>query len=99
MKQDDPGESDLPMELAQPARRALVGAGYRRLEQFTDLSEAQVKHLHGVGPKALEQLRRALGRLGLSFADEQSRNFRSLYSRMKHETHGKDPAVLPFHHH
>jgi len=30
MKQDDPGESDLSMELAQPARRALVGAGYRR---------------------------------------------------------------------
>ena len=30
MKQDDPGESDLLMELAQPARRALVGAGYRR---------------------------------------------------------------------
>ena len=38
MKQDDPGESDLLMELAQPARRALVGAGYRRREPFTDLS-------------------------------------------------------------
>jgi len=60
MTQDDPGESDLPMELAQPARRALVEAGYRRLEQFTDLSEAQVKQLHGVGPKALE---RRLGRV------------------------------------
>jgi hypothetical protein len=36
MKQDDPGESDLPMELAQPAHRALVGAGYRRREQFTE---------------------------------------------------------------
>ena len=40
----------------------------------------------------------ALGRRGLSFADEQSRNVRSLDARTKHETPGKDPAVPPFHH-
>ena len=64
-------ESDLPIELANPARRALVEAGYRRREQLTDLSEAEVKQLHGVGPKALDQLRRALATKGLSFADEK----------------------------
>ena len=64
-------ESDLPIELANPARRALVEAGYRRLEQLTDLSEAEVKQLHGVGSKALDQLRRALATKGLSFADEK----------------------------
>jgi hypothetical protein len=62
-------ESDLPSELAAPARRALVEAGYRCLEQLTDLSEAEVKRLHRVGPKALEQLRSALAARGLSFAD------------------------------
>jgi hypothetical protein len=36
-------ESDLPIELAAPARRALVGAGSLRLEQLTKLSEAEVK--------------------------------------------------------
>ena len=41
----------------------------------------------------------ALGRRGLSFAEEQSRNVRSLDARTKHETPGKDPAVPPFHHH
>jgi hypothetical protein len=66
-------ESDLPIELSAPARRALVGAGYLRLEQLTELSEAELKRLHGIGPKALNQLRRALEALGLSFADGKSR--------------------------
>ena len=61
--------SDLPDDLARPARRALLTAGYRRLEQLTQLSEAEIGALHGVGPKALVQLRRALDANGLSFAD------------------------------
>ena len=65
-------ESDLPIELSAPARRALVGAGYLRLEQLTRLSEAEIKQLHGVGPSALKQIRRALGAKGLSFADGKS---------------------------
>ncbi len=47
-------ESDLPIELAAPARRALFGAGYVRLEQLTKLSESEVKQLHGIGPNALK---------------------------------------------
>jgi hypothetical protein len=57
----DQRESDLPTGLSKPARRALVEAGYWRLEQLTDVSEAELEQLHGVGPKALDQLRRALG--------------------------------------
>lgn len=60
--------SDLPAELGRPARRALVDAGYRRLEQLAELGESEVGGLHGVGPKALGQLRRALAARGLSFA-------------------------------
>jgi len=66
-------ESDLPIELAAPARRALVGAGYLRLEQLTKVSEAEIKQLHGIGPNAIEKLRRALGAKGLSFADGKAR--------------------------
>jgi hypothetical protein len=66
-------ESDLPIELSAPARRALVGAGYLQLEQLTRLSEAEIKQLHGIGPNALKQLRRALDAKGLSFADGKSR--------------------------
>jgi hypothetical protein len=62
-------ETDLPPALSRPARRALTNAGYRRLEQLARLSEGEVERLHGVGPKALEQLRYALVANGQSFAD------------------------------
>jgi len=65
--------SDLPIGLSRPARRALVEAGYWRLEQLAEVSEAEPKQLHGVGPKALEQLRSALSAKGLSFANEKGR--------------------------
>lgn len=66
--QHDQQESDLPLELSMPARRALVEADYTQLDQLTEVSEAEVKQMHGVGPKAIGQLRDALGARGLSFA-------------------------------
>jgi hypothetical protein len=62
-------ESDLPTGLASPARRALEAAGYVRLEQLTKVSEAEILKLHGMGPRALDQIRRALAARGQSFAD------------------------------
>jgi hypothetical protein len=62
--------SDLPPGLAAPARRALAGAGYTRLEQLTTVTEAELLKLHGMGPRAIEQLRRALAERQLSFAKE-----------------------------
>lgn len=69
-------ESDLPSGLAAPARRALVGAGYVRLEQLSRLSEAEIKQLHGIGPNALKQLRSALDARSLSFANTKSKKKR-----------------------
>jgi DNA-directed RNA polymerase alpha subunit len=60
--------TDLP-KLAAPARRALAGAGYTRLEDLTQVTEAEVKKLHGMGPNAVEALRNALAERGLSFHD------------------------------
>jgi predicted flap endonuclease-1-like 5' DNA nuclease len=60
-------EGDLPAGLAAPARRALIGAGIFNLEQLAALSEDEVKRLHGIGPTALDQLRRALMMRGLTF--------------------------------
>ena len=62
-------DSDLPPGLAAPARRALAQAGYTRIEQFTELTEAEVRQLHGMGPKALELIRLALAAKGLSFSN------------------------------
>ena len=64
-------ESDLPAGLGEPARRALVGAGYSRLDRFAAVSKDEVLRLHGMGPKALDLLRRALEARGLSFADSE----------------------------
>lgn len=61
-------ESDFPKGLSAPARRALEGAGYIRLEQLSTVSESDLKKLHGMGPKALILLRSALEEKGLSFA-------------------------------
>ena len=66
-------ESDILIDLAAPARRALIGAGYLRLEQLTNVSETELKQFHGIGPNAIAKLRRALGVKGLSFADGKTR--------------------------
>jgi DNA-directed RNA polymerase alpha subunit len=63
-------ESDFPAKLAAPAQRALANAGYVRLDQLTQLSEAELLKLHGMGPKAIGQLRQALQEKGLSFANK-----------------------------
>jgi hypothetical protein len=62
--------SDLPRELAQPARRALVAAGITRLEQLTQRRAAEIQQLHGMGPKAMRQLRRSLAAHGWAFVGE-----------------------------
>lgn len=64
-------ENHFPAGIGQPAMRALVGAGYTDLNQLTTVSEAELKKLHGVGPKALRILGEALAAKGLSFAPDK----------------------------
>lgn len=54
-------------KLAAPARRALSGAGFTRLDQLAGTSESDLRKLHGMGPTAMEALRTALRQRGLSF--------------------------------
>ena len=61
------------MDSSQPAQRLLAGAASQRLEQLCQFSQAEIMQLHGIGPNALEQLRRALAEKGLSFAPEMHR--------------------------
>lgn len=62
-----PGK-DLPAGLGKPAQRALENAGFVRLDQLARATEADLLKLHGMGPKALDLLRRTLAARGLSFA-------------------------------
>ena len=64
MTDDDSG---LP-RMSAPARRALAAAGVSRLEDLTRMREDEIRSLHGMGPKALGELRSALEERGLSFA-------------------------------
>jgi hypothetical protein len=73
IKQNHQPESDLP-KLAKPAQRALAAAGILRLAQLIKFSEGEIKQLHGIGPNALNQLRRALRAKGLSFANEKRKD-------------------------
>jgi hypothetical protein len=61
---------DLPDHLAGPARRALLQAGLRRLDQVKSLNEHELLKLHGSGPRAIEQLRSALGDRGEGLAGD-----------------------------
>jgi hypothetical protein len=55
--------------LGAPATRALTSQGVVSLERVAELSEAEVRALHGVGPYALGHLRAAMDAAGLAFRD------------------------------
>ncbi len=54
--------------IGQPARNALAAAGYCHLEELVGVTEAELKKLHGLGPKALRVLREELASRGLGLA-------------------------------
>lgn len=70
-EQHDQPEHNLPTGIGRPAERALLQAGYNRLELLAELRAADLQQLHGVGPKAIERLRAALAAQGLALADEK----------------------------
>lgn len=53
-------KDDLPAGLAQPALRALAGAGLTSLDRLTRVSEAELSALHGMGPRAIGIIKAAL---------------------------------------
>ena len=53
-----------PKGVGAPATRALVGAGYTKLTELADVPVAELKKLHGMGPKALRLLQEALEETG-----------------------------------
>ncbi len=63
-------QHDFP-RTSQPALRALLAAGYTRLDQLTAVNEADLLKLHGMGPKAIRILRETLAARGQSFAGSE----------------------------
>jgi hypothetical protein len=61
-----PSDGAWPRGIGAPATRALIAAGYTELRQLAGVPAAQLKKLHGMGPKALGILQQALEAQGLS---------------------------------
>jgi diacylglycerol kinase (ATP) len=59
-------ETGFPKGVGAPAIRALNGAGYTELRQLAGVPVADLKRLHGMGPKALRLLTEALADQRLS---------------------------------
>lgn len=53
-------QDNFPRGLSQPALRALANAGFRHLDQLRHVPTAELRKLHGRGPKALGILQAAL---------------------------------------
>ena len=58
------GGGAFPKGVARPAQRALSAIGVTSLEGAAELSERQLRALHGIGPTAIEALRAGLRALG-----------------------------------
>lgn len=62
-----PAQEDSLPKIGAPATRALAGIGITRLRQLTRVSRAELAELHGMGPKALGILEKALADEELAF--------------------------------
>lgn len=60
-------EHDFSRGIGKPAQRALLAAGYQRLQDLTSATEQDLLKLHGFGPKALRILRETLAAQGKNF--------------------------------
>jgi predicted RecB family nuclease len=67
--QDKPETGFLAL-LSGPARGALEYAGITTLQELSQHSEREILKLHGMGPKSLPILRKALQDAGMSFAEQ-----------------------------
>ena len=62
-----PNRSAFPPGMSGPSLRALSVAGVRSMSDLTRWTKADLAKLHGMGPKGLDVLERALEQSGHSF--------------------------------
>lgn len=55
-----------PRGIGAPATRTLTAAGYSHLSELDGVPVADLKKLHGVGPKALRVIQESLRERGMS---------------------------------
>jgi len=73
--------TELPIKLASPARRAIKNAGITSLKQLSTFSEQEIADLHGIGKNALQSIDCEFDKYQTTFAtrvDGGSYNQRSI---------------------
>ena len=70
MKDRNDGNS-LPVKLSRPAQRAMDNAGITTLKQLSKLTEKEISQLHGIGPNAVQQIKKALAENNLALAQKK----------------------------
>lgn len=53
--------------IAAPARRALECIGVNSILQLSKFKKSEIMGLHGIGPDALNKMKKAMDQLGLAF--------------------------------
>lgn len=61
-------QSNFPKKLSAPALRALNNAKIYNLKQLTAYTQQELLQLHGMGPKGVRELKKALRAVDLKFA-------------------------------
>ena len=64
-------QTQLPVNLAKPAQRALQSAGITTLKQLSGISEEEISKLHGIGQIAIREIKKVLDENGLFFAQKK----------------------------
>ena len=72
-----PNEAAFPVGLSGPSLRALANAGIGSMAQLARRSEAELRALHGMGPKALRILKAALAQQGRHLRENKQSQQRS----------------------
>lgn len=58
-------------KLAKPAQRALANAGINTLEQLSQLTEAELMRLHGIGKNALQTIKTDMAKHQIHFQNKK----------------------------
>jgi len=66
--QDAAVPTEFPQRIGRTARRVLALNGYTGYEQLTGVTSAEIRSIHGVGPKAIRILEEELTARGLAFS-------------------------------
>jgi ERCC4-type nuclease len=56
-------------QLPGPAQRAILDAGIKTVEELSNMSEAEIMSLHGLGPNAVQTIKRFMAENGMALKE------------------------------